>query len=180
MKKLIILIVNCILVVGCNTSISSTYFFSRISVNNIEYLSEDTLTFSTSYIDPMFKSHGTIFEPNIPFSIKYDTLSRYTVIAVGNVFFFKPLPKDIAEIKSDSIELSSVIVIKKGERAKRYSSKLRQESDFDKPWKDCPIPSSVMKKIRKDFFIRMKYQKYGAISNDSLNGITVMHQYQLF
>ena len=180
MKKFLLLIVNCILIIGCGSSIPYTQFFNKISVNEIERIVEDTLTFSTSYIDNMFYSLGTISEPNIHFDIKYDTLSRYTVIVGGNIFFSNTQGKNIADIKSDSIELSYVIVKKEGDKARRYSSKTHHKSVIDKPWKDCPIPSSIMEEIRKDFLIRMKYRRYRAINNDSLKGLTVMRQYQLF
>jgi len=138
------------------------------------------LTFKTSYIDNMFKSLGIILEPNIPFDIKYDTLSRYRVIIGGNIFFSNNPIGNLTDIECDSIELSYVIVKKEGEQAKRFSNKEYHKSAIDKQWKDCPIPFSIMKEIRKDFFIRMKYQKYKAINRDSINGLTVMHQYSLF
>ena len=177
---MIILIVNCILIIGCGSSISYMQYFSKISVGEIEKIAEDTLSFSTSYIDNMFKSLGTISEPNIHFEKKYDTISRYTVIAGGNIIFSKSQERGIGDIKKDSIELSYVIVKKEGDKARCYSSKTHQKSVIDKQWRGCPIPSSIMKDIRKDFFIRMKYRRYRIVNRDSLKGLTVMHQYQLF
>lgn len=180
LKKFILLIVNCILIIGCASSILHTQYFSKVCVEEIEEIAENSLTFSTSYIDDTFKSLGIISEPNIHFDLKYDTVSRYTVIVGGNVFFSNTQEENIADIRSDSIELSYVIVKKEGEKARRYSGKTHHKSVIDKPWKDCPIPSSIMEEIRKDFLIRMKYRRYRAINNDSLKGLTVMRQYQLF
>ena len=179
MKKYFFLFLNCILIIGCRSQILCTQYFSTMSAEEIESIAEDTLTFRTSYLDHMFKSHGMILEPNMSFGIKYDTLSRYRVILGGKVFFSIEQEGHSADLKSDKIELSYVIVKKEGEKAKRYSCNYRK-SDFNRPLKDCPIPSSIMKEIRKDFFIRMKYQRYRDIYSDSLKGLTVMHEYLLF
>ena len=180
MKKFILLLINCFLIIGCGSPIPCTHYFTKKSAEEIEKIAEDTLTFKTSYIDNMFKSLGTILEPNIPFDIKYDTLSRYTIIVGGNIIFSDTQEGHNTDIKCDSIELSYVIVKREGEKARRYSNRIDYKSVIDKPWKEGPIPSTIMKEIRRDFFIRMKYRKYRVINNDSLKGLTVMHQYQLF
>ncbi len=177
---MIIIILNCVLIIGCGSPIPCTHYFTQKSAEEIEKIAEDTLTFKTSYIDNMFKSLGIILEPNIPFDIKYDTLSRYTIIVGGNIIFSDTQEGHNTDIKCDSIELSYVIVKREGEKARRYSNRIDYKSVIDKPWKECPIPSTIMKEIRRDFFIRMKYRKYRVINNDSLKGLTVMHQYQLF
>lgn len=174
------IILCCTLILGCSSTMPCRQYFSKLSAGEIEDVDEKSLTFRTSYMDFMFKSLGTILEPNIPFDIKYDTLSHYTIIAGGNVFFSREQKENVVNIKNDTIELSYIIVKKEGVPAKRYSCKSYSKSVFNDSWKDCPIPLFIMKEIRKDFFIRMKYQKYKSISNDSLKGITVMHQYQLF
>lgn len=168
------------LIIGCSSPMSCKKYFSKLSTEEIEDIDESTLTFRTIYMDYMFKSLGTILEPNIPFDIKYDTLSHYTIIAGGNVFFSREQKENVGNIINDTIELSYIIVKKNGTPAKRYSCKSFAKSVFNNSWKDCPVPFHIMKEIRKDFFIRMKYQKYKSMSNDSIKGITVMHQYQLF
>ena len=180
MKKFILLLINCFLIIGCGSSIPCTQYFTKKSAEEIEKIAEDTLTFKTSYIDNIFKSLGIILEPNIPFDIKYDTLSRYRVIVGGNIFFSNSPIENLTDIRCDSIELSYVIVKKEGEQAKRFSNKEYRKSSIDKQWKDCPIPFPIMEEIRKDFFIRMKYQRYKAINKSCAKGLTVMHQYSLF
>lgn len=180
MKNVMIFIANCILIIGCRSYIPCTQYFNKVSAGEIESIVEDSLSFKTVYIDNMFHSLGTFSEPNISFDIKYDTLSHYTIIAGGKIFFSGDQERNQIEIKSDSIEMSYIIVKKKGEQAKRYSGDNSHRSAIDKSWKDCPIPSSIMRKIRKDFFIRMKYRRYRVSNGDSLKGLTVMRQYQLF
>jgi len=180
MKKCMYIILYYTLIIGCSSTMPCRQYFSKLSTEEIEDVDEKTLTFRTSYMDFMFKSLGTILEPNIPFEIKYDTLSHYTIIAGGNIIFSKEQKENVISIKNDTIELSYIIVKKEGVPAKRYSCKGYSKSVFNNTWKDCPIPLYIMKEIRKDFFIRMKYQKYKLICNDSLKGINIMHQYQLF
>ena len=184
MKELIMTVISCMLI-SCSTHMSSERYFCKLSTKQIKDVPLESFEYKTYYIDDDCISCGTFSEPQFELNLKYDTLSRYRVIACGNIFFDESKNADSCE-KIDSVELSYVI-IRGGSNVspirlsnnKNKSEMLGQQ--IEKNWNDNPLPSHVMKAIRNDFFTRMKYRKYKLNLNEiRTGGISVSYIYQLY
>ena len=150
MKKLLYIL---FLSVCTSCSIQRGNFFDAICVNIIKQIDTDTIEYITEDMDCHFPEIGKLSIPIFKNSVKYDTLSQYRVRFVGGVVFrtdsIENGPKDI-----DSVYVSAIHISNK-ENSHLYYTKHNYNN-----WKDCPIPASVLWKLRDDFWLRMKYQKY--------------------
>ena len=139
MNKLLI-ILTCLLLVSCGTLMSNEKFFGTVSTKDISNVSIDSVSFRNSYIDGSCVSCGTILEPLFDYDIKYDTLSHYKVIVLGEIIFEK-----------DNDKLHS---------QREFYSDTNHKWSRDKLWKECPLPKYILRKIRNDFLKRKKYTRY--------------------
>ena len=173
------------MLISCSTHMSSERYFCKLSTKQIKDVPLESFEYKTYYIDDDCISCGTFSEPQFEFNLKYDTLSRYRVIACGNIFFDESMNADSCE-KIDFVELSYVI-LRGGSNVlpiRLSNNKNRSETfgqQIEKNWHDNPLPSHVMKTIRNDFFTRMKYRKYKFDLNEiRTGGISVSCIYQLY
>lgn len=181
MKYWIIFII-CILLVSCRSGISSTNYFGTLSSKDIPDISLNAVPFKTNYLDDECVKCGTMSEPVFNYDIKYDTSSHYRVVVSGKVIFTKDTAPNNQYAMIDSVGIDNLIIWKEHSVRERYSSQAsdNNDSDWNKAWEKCPIPSNILKKIRKDFFIRMKYRQYSFGNDMNINGITTSYLYLLY
>lgn len=113
----------------------------------------DTIEFLTEYMDYHFPEIGFLSLPAFKNPIKFDTLLQYRVRFVGGVVFRTDSVEEGPKI-IDSVYVSAVHVKYKDNNHVSYT-----KHDYNN-WKDCPIPVPIIWKLREDFYLRMKYQKY--------------------
>lgn len=166
-----------VLLGSCKSSISCNDYFSTVSVDEIKELSVQKFLYKTDYLDDDYREFGTYDNPQLAFNIEYDTLSHYRVILWGYVALSDANQTDNTQIV-DSIAITSMIVLRSHHMAERFSNNCTVNNNFDKPWKDCPLPMSVRNKIKNDFLIRMKYRKYNI--KERVRRITVYYEYKLY
>ena len=150
MKRLLYVL---FLSVAISCSIRHDDFFDTISVKNVRQINIDTIEYITEYMDFHFPEIGTHSLPVFKNSIKFDTLLQYRVRFVGGAVFRTDSVEDGYKI-IDSVYVSAVHVNYKDNNHVSYT-----KQDYNN-WKDCPIPISIILKLREDFYLRMKYQKY--------------------
>ncbi len=158
MNKLLI-ILTCLLLVSCGTLMSNEKFFGTVSTKDISNVSIDSVSFRNSYIDGSCVSCGTILEPLFDYDIKYDTLSHYKVIVLGEIIFEKDNDKKNQYKRVDSVKIKSLVIDKLHSQREFYSDTNHKWSR-DKLWKECPLPKYILRKIRNDFLKRKKYTRY--------------------
>jgi hypothetical protein len=138
---------------------SNEKFFGTVSTKDISNVSIDSVSFRTSYIDGSCVSCGTILEPLFDYDIKYDTLSHYKVIVLGEIIFEKDNDKKNQYKRVDSVKIKSLVIDKLHSQREFYSDTNHKWS-HDKLWKECPLPKYILRKIRNDFLKRKKYTRY--------------------
>lgn len=184
MKELIT-IVTCCMLTCCAPYMSSERYFCKLGTQQIKDVPLESLEYKTYHIDDDCISCGTFFEPQFEFHLKYDTLSRYRVMACGSIIFGDREGANPCE-KIDSVELSYLMIRKGNNVPPICLSNIKSKSEMfgqqiKKNWYDNPLPSHVMRIIRDDFFKRMKYRKYKlSLYETKTNGIRVSYIYQLY
>lgn len=153
MNTRILLLFVSFLLVSCRTSNSCDAYFSPVPVDKIKEISSKDLKYKT-------KSEYGIDVPDIDCKIRYDTKSQYTVIVTGHIGL-----RDIDQTKNsqiaDTITISDIIIKRKNHDFEFYSNKRKDSQNIkNKPWKEFPLPKSVIEKIRENFLLRMKYSKF--------------------
>ena len=156
MKNLQIILLCCLLA-SCNTQMPINEFFCIMSTKDVPDVSIDSIQFQRVYIDGSCIKCGTIENPLFCDNIRYDTLSRYRVVVVGNVFFEQDGDSQEEYEKIDSVGIESFIVIRPNSPREFYSN---NPNWSNKRWKECPLPKRVLEEIKKDFLKRMKYKRY--------------------
>ena len=151
MKRLLYVLFLSVAIVSC--SIRHDDFFDTISVKNVKQIDIDTTEYTTEYMDYHFPEIGTHSLPVFKNSIKFDTLLQYRVRFVGGAVFRTDSVEDGYKI-IDSVYVSAVHVNYKDNNHVSYT-----KQNYNN-WKDCPIPIPIILKLREDFYLRMKYQKY--------------------
>ena len=177
MKYLLILLAGCLLM-GCGTTLSHEKFFCTRSTKEISDVPEQTISYKTDYIDYHFPEAGTISDPLFDYNIKYDTLSHYRVVVFGYVVFGKSNQESQYE-RIDSVGITRLVIDKKGGARELYSKKWDEHWN-DIPWEKCSLSKKILRKIRKDFLIRMKYKRYVINRSDTIKGITTGYEYRLY
>ena len=176
MKKLLI-ITTYLLLVSCGTLMPSEKFFVTVSTKDIDIMSLDSVSFSTCYIEGNCVSCGTVSEPLFACDIKYDTLSHYTVIVMGkNVFDNNYQNGQYRYV--DSIEINR-LVIDRQHFPREFYSDLGHKWSHNTSWKECPLPKSILKKIRNDFLKRKKYIRYN-LKNLDVKSVSESYCYRLY
>ena len=177
MKYLLFFLAGCLLM-GCGTTMSHKKFFSTISTKDIPDVPEQSISYKTNSIDYHVPEAGTISDPLFNYNIKYDTLSHYKVTVMGYVIFGKNVQTTPYE-RIDSVGITRLVIDRQNAPRELYS-KNGDEHWNDIPWEDCSLPKKILKKIRKDFLIRMKYKRYVINRSDTLKGITAGYGYRLY
>ncbi len=176
--KSILILWACCLLMGCSTSMQHERFFCTLSARDIPDVSEESITYRTDYIDYHFVEAGTISNPLFGFDIKYDTLSHYRVVVLGRLVFGETKHDGQYE-RIDSVEINRLIISSLNAPRELYC-KNGDEYCSKISWKECSLPKKNLKKIRKDFLIRMKYKRYVINKSDSIKGITTLYEYHLY
>jgi len=153
-------------------------FFGTVSTKDIPDVSLDSVSFRTSYIEGDCVSCGTISEPLFDCDIKYDTLSHYSVIVFGNITFDKDSCQSCDYKRVFSVEINRLIVQRQHFPREFYSDDYHKWT-HNTPWRKCPFPKSVLKKIRNDFLLRKKYVRY-SFKNIDVNSVTESYHYRLY
>ena len=185
MTKFFSFVITCCILMSCSHLMSSESFFSTISTEDIPDLAIGTIPFRKSFLDDDCPKCGTIEEPLYELHLKYDTLSCYRVIIIGRVVFGKKNNYKNQFERIDSVGIKRMVVSRRNFPRELYGSD--QDSDWNnKRWEECPLPRKILKLIRKDFLVRMKYRRY--LFNDSvlddgilpIKGYTTMYDYHLY
>ena len=150
MKQLLYLFLSFI-VSSCK--IQHDVFFDPISVDDVGKIDTDTIDYLSESMDCAFPEIGVLSLPKFNSVIKYDTLSQYRVRFVGGVVF-RTDSVEVGPKEIDSVYISAIHIHSRGDNYICYT-----KQNYNN-WKTCPIPVSIMGKLRDDFFLRMKYQKY--------------------
>ncbi|MCR4836291.1 MAG: hypothetical protein K5899_07915 [Bacteroidaceae bacterium] len=158
MKYLFILLAGCLLM-GCSTLMPQEKFFCTISTKDIPDVPENTISYKTDYLDYHVVEAGTISSPLFDYDIKYDTLSHYRVSVMGYVVFGRDANNTNQHERIDSVGITHLVIDKIGAPRELFGKK-GDERWNKRNWEECYLPNKILKKIRKDFFIRMKYQRY--------------------
>ena len=183
MRQLTILTI-CLMISSCGISMSSEEFFRTLSVKEIPDMSMDTVRYYTSFIEDDIPSLGKVSEPLLGYSIKYDTLARYRVAVIGSIKFAEQNDDTMQYARIDSIGIISFYLWNDHSQHREYYSNKRNGTDINSQEKGrtlekCPLPKRILKRIRKDFFIRMKYREY-QIDNINNKAISVIYDYRLY
>ena len=180
MRKLLFLL-TCSMFMECCTIMPNEEFFCTISTKDIPDVSVKTLSFSTDYIDYHFPECGTVSYPLFDYDIKYDTLSHYRVVVLGSVVFGEEdNTENVFEIL-DSVKITRLVVDRLHSPRELYG-KNGDDEWISKNWEECPLPNKILKKIRKDFLIRMKYKRYflNKSDNSPAKRLTTSYPYRLY
>ena len=177
MNKLLFLLI-CILMVSCGTFMPNEKFFGYVRARDIPDVSLDFVSFRTSYIGGDCISCGTISEPLFDYNIKYDTLSHYRVIVLGKIVFEKDSCQKGDYKRADSVGIHGLIVDRLYFPRVFYSD-MSHKWNQNTPWKECPLPKKILKKIRKDFLMRKKYVRY-AFEGEDVNSVSESYCYRLY
>ena len=182
--KLILIYWACCLLMSCGALLTSEEFFNTISTKDIPDVSVKSISYRTGYVDSECIKCGIISEPLFDYSIKYDTLSHYEVIVIGYVVFGKKNYQENQYEGIDSVGITRLIVSSLHSQRKLYG-KNGDEIRNNILWKECPLPKIILKKIKKDFLIRMKYKRFlfnKSVFNDEMQikGYTTQYRYCLY
>ena len=182
LSRCVQIILLCCLLASCNTQMPINEFFCIMSTKDVPDVSIDSIQFQRVYIDGSCIKCGTIENPLFCDNIKYDTLSRYRVVVVGNVFFEQDDDSQEEYEKIDSVGIESFIVIRPNSPREFYSN---NPNWSNKRWKECPLPKRVLEEIKKDFLKRMKYKRYRfnkSALGDMLpiKGYATQYEYRLY
>ena len=156
----------------------SEKFFGTISTRDIPDVSLDSVPFSTGYIEGSCVSCGTISYPLFDDDIKYDTASHYRVIVLGKLVFEKDNYQKGEYKRVDSVGIYRLVIDRLHSPRESYSD-LNHKWSHDKPWKECPLPKRILKKIRNDFLKRKKYTRYTFKEVDA-NSVSESYCYRLY
>ena len=171
-NKMVAYIISMMLM-SCSSLTSSEQYFCSLQANDIRDVHEKGVKYNTYLLDGLDVDQ-TYDEPQYTTLLVNDTLSKDRVIAWGNV----KLSHTVNGCQTvDSVALSCLIIHKKGCKAERYSSKHTGNDNFDKAWSQCPLSKIMRRKIREDFFLRMKNRRYHLRTN-SHRRLSVAHEYR--
>ena len=171
------------LLMGCSTLMPQEKFFCTISTKDIPDVPEKTISYKTDYIDYHFPEAGTISDPLFDYDIKYDTLSHYRVTVLGYVIFGKEANQNNQYERIDSVGITRLVIDKIGAPRELLGIKGDKRWNNNKNWEECSLPKKILKKIRNDFFIRMKYKRFVFNQSDQtepINGSTTGYGYRLY
>lgn len=190
MKRLSFLLSLCL--ISCMTVSTGHYFFGKVSTKLIPDFSFDSVGFQRNYLDDHFPVVGTLSRPLVHPDIVFDSLMRYRVIMCGKVMFKDPDKKNMKgtcrnanssdTLIIDTVELSYIIVSSKNGRvwysdSKSEKSYLHKAKTLD----CCPIPISILRKLRMAFLTTVKGSIY-VIGKDinSPDALSVQYAYKLY
>lgn len=179
--KHIMFFLACSLFMSCSTIMPNEKFFCTVSTKDIPDLSVENIQFKTFPMDTHFPEYGTVSYPLFDYDIKFDTLSHYTVVVLGSVAFREQNNNDYEYEIIDSVSISRLVVDRSQHPRELYGKK-GDDGWITKNWKECSLPNKILKKIKKDFLIRMKYQRYSLKKSDDLpiKGLTTSYVYRLY
>ena len=171
----------CCLFMSCCTIMPNEKFFCTVSTKDIPDLSVENIQFKTFPMDDHFPECGTFSYPYFDYDIKYDTLSHYKVVVLGSVAFREQNINDYEYEIIDSVSISRLVVDRSQHPRELYGIK-GDDGWITKNWEECSLPNKILKKIKKDFLIRMKYLRYSLKKNDDLpiKGMTTSYGYLLY
>ena len=163
-----------VMLMSCSSLTSAEQYFCALPAKDIRDVHEKRVEYKTYLLDGS-DINQTYDEPQYITSVANDTLSKDRVIAWGYVI----LSCNINGYQTiDSVALSCLIIKKEGCKAERYSSKHKGNNNFDKAWKQCPLSTVMRRKIREDFFLRMKNRRYH-LRTTNYRGLSVAHEYRI-
>ncbi len=158
---------------SCSTLVSDRYFVG-LSVDDIKDDNSKTMVYNCShYIDYHVPEAGSISEPQIDFSIKYDTLKKYNVCLFADIVFCRDDSGYWDSSKIDSICLRKIVV----SSATNPSIIIDKSESFN--LLKCKIPKRILLALRDDFFFRMKYTKFD-FPRTKNKAYTYGHNYRLY
>lgn len=155
-------------------------FFCTVSTKDIPDMSLENIQFKTFSLDTHFPESGTCSDPLFYHNIKYDTLSHYRVVVLGSVEFRQQDTNDYEYEIIDSVRISRLVVFSSHHPRELYGKKGDDGWSTNK-WVECPLPNEILEKIRDDFLIRMKYQRYRLkkYEDNPVTGISTGYDYRL-
>lgn len=180
MKKIVFFLI-CSIIMSCGTSMSCKKYFSTVSTKNIPNMNIDSIPFHTDYVDYHFPSCGSISSPVFDYDLKYDTLSRYRIDVLGIIVFDKNSNQPNQFKSIDSVGITRLIISRPNYPRESYTY-YGKKWQSDKSWKECPLPRKLLMKIREDFLIRMKYERYILNEEDPerIRAVTTGYSYKLY
>lgn len=155
----------------------STKDIADVPIEAIKYTNPE-------FIDTHIAECGTLSQPLFDCNIKYDTMLHYKVLVIGYVRFGKDNGCKEKHETIDSVGITRVVIDRLYYPREMYG-RINDVDWRNKRWRDCPLPKAVLKALKDDFFIRMKYRKY-CLNHSLLNseqlkdGTGVMLLYHLY
>ncbi len=172
MKKIFLFPIAFILS-SCSTLVSDRYLVG-LSADDIKDDNSKTIAYNSShYIDYHVPEAGSISEPQIDFSIKYDTLKKYNVCLFADIVFCRDNSGYWDSSKKDSICLRKMVV----SCATNPPIIIGNSDSFN--LRECKIPKKILLALRDDFFFRMKYTKFD-FPRTKNKAYTYGHNYRLY
>lgn len=172
MKKIFLFPIAFILS-SCSTLVSNKYLV-ELSVDDIKDDNSENIEYNSShYIDYHVIEAGSISEPKIDFSIKYDTLKKYNICLFADIVFCRDDSGYWDSSKKDSICLRKIVI----SSAENSSVIIDNSKSFN--IKKCKIPKKILLALRDDFFFRMKYTKFD-FPRTKNKAYTYGHNYRLY
>lgn len=144
---------------GCEPSMSVNDYFSTVPVNEINNLSIQDVSYKKESIAYDYIGLGTYEEPQIANDMRYDSTSEYKVLVFGYISV-SDTDGAIKTQNVDSVAISHFIFTRYHHKPELFSKTTSAFGELYKPWRKCPVPKSVRKRIRNDFLTRMKYRIY--------------------